>query len=103
MQVPEEEEQVIEEKETPYEPPLPFPEAKRIHEERYEAKLRAGLLEEEELPPKTYNDKKEQLNQELAEGIIKLNQEATKVVIGKTEGRSFGRPVLPCSFGGTSY
>ena len=32
-----------------------------------------------------------------------MNEEATKVVIGKTEGRSFGRPVLPCSFGGTSY
>ena len=32
IQVLEKEEQVIEEKETPYEPPLPFPEAKRIHE-----------------------------------------------------------------------
>ena len=61
-------------------------------------------MEEEEEPPlKTYNDKKEQQNQELVEGTIKLNQEATKVVTGKTEGRSFGRPVLPCSFGGTSY
>ena len=25
------------------------------------------------------------------------------MVTGKTEGRSFGGPVLPCSFGGTSY
>ena len=89
IHVPEEEEHVVEEKETPYEPPLPFPEAKRIHEERYEAKLRAGLLEEE-APPKTYHDKKEQQNQELAEGTIKLNEEATKVATGKTEGRSFG-------------
>ena len=29
IQVPEKEEQVIGEKETPYEPPLPFPEAKK--------------------------------------------------------------------------
>ena len=78
IQVPEEEEHAVEEKETPYEPPLPFLEAKRIHEERYEAKLCAGLLEEEEAPPKIYHDKNEQQNQELAEGTIKLNEEATR-------------------------
>ena len=64
--------------------------------------LRAGLLEEEP-PLKTNNCKKEQQNQGLVEGTVELDQEATKVVTGKTEGRSFGRPVLPCSFGGTSY
>ena len=53
--------------------------------------------------PKIYHDKKEQRNQKLAEGTVKLNEEATKVVTGKTEGRSFGRPVLLCSFRGTSY
>ena len=58
---------------------------------------------EEERSSTTNNGKKEQQNQELIEGTIELDQEATKVVTGKTEGRSFGRPVLPCSFGGTSY
>jgi hypothetical protein len=103
IQVPEKEGMVFEEKGTPYEPPLPFPEAKRIHEERYEAKLHARLLEEEEALPKTYHDKKEQRNQELPKGITKLNEEATKAVTGKTEGRGFGRPVLPCSFERTYY
>ena len=65
--------------------------------------MHAGLLEEEDSHLKTYHDKKGQQNQELTEGTIKLNEQATNVVTGKTERRSFGRPILPCSFEGTSY
>lgn len=38
-----------------------------------------------------------------SDNVVQLEKEATSLIKGKTKGKSPGKPVLPCSFGGTSY
>ena len=90
----------VEEK-LPYEEQVPFPEAKRKHEERYEAKVRANMVDEkeEEAPPKKDAVKK-LLTPELSKGdIVGLDKSSSQVITGK----SIGKHVLPCSFRASSY
>jgi hypothetical protein len=83
----------------PYVEPLPFPEAKMRHEMRYEEKKRAKMQNANQCTIKPNVD----LVKELIEleppsnNIIKLEKE------GMAKGKDFGKPVLPCSFGGVSY
>ena len=39
----------------------------------------------------------------LAGNTVKLEQDATRLVTCNTKNRGYGKPALPCSFGGSSY
>ena len=39
----------------------------------------------------------------LVGNIVKLEQDATRLVTGNTKNRGYGKLVLPCSFGGSSF
>ena len=93
------------EEKPPYEEPVPFPEAKRNHEMRYEAKVRANMIDEkkEEAPLKKETPKK-LLPPEVSKGdIVRLDKSSSQVIIGKSTIKIIGKPILPCSFGGSSY
>ena len=39
----------------------------------------------------------------LVGNVVKLEQDATRLATGNVQNKGFGKPVLPCSFGGSSY
>ena len=98
----------------PYEEPPPFPRTKRMHELAYEAQQHAKRAEEEKLASKIIEEAAKELEiieevKSLEERmfpnckIVKMEEDTSKLIFGKIKSKEFGKPLLPCSFGGVSY
>ena len=72
---------------------------------RCEAKKRTNMLEISQCTAKpNINVVKELVEPKLPiDNIVKLQEEASRLIKGKTKGKDIGTPVLPCYFGGSIF